>query len=70
MEAIPFESTPSLDLTEFRGEKLLMPKYRGKIMIFLANVRKDWISKEGCHYCHDTNNLKRSDMASAKTVHD
>lgn len=45
------KTAPTLDLPAFKTEKVYVPKDGGNLIVFFANVKKDWRPADGCPYC-------------------
>ena len=64
------ESAPSLDLPALRIEKFFLPKDGGKMMLFFANVKKNWKPADGCPFCHRQDTLTLSGRTKPRIIRD
>ena len=70
MEEQDRDTAPSLDLPAFVVEKFFLPKDNGKYMLFLANVKKDWLPENGCPFCYSKDTLIRSGRTKPRAIND
>ena len=64
------KTAPSLDLPALQVEKFYTPKDGGKLMVFFANVKKNWRPSEGCPCCHNHDKIILSGRANPRKIRD
>lgn len=70
MKEQDLQSAPSLDLPALCVERFYLPKDGGKMMLFFANVSKEWLPEDGCPYCHRKDTLTWSGRSKPRIIRD
>ena len=64
------KTAPSLDLPALQVEKFYTPKDGGKLMVFFANVKRNWRPSDGCPCCHNHDNITLSGRREPRKIRD
>lgn len=70
LKLIQPEYAPSLDLPAIEECEVYVPKDGGKLLVFFADVKKEWLAKYRCPYCGNTGSIIRSGHSKNRVVHD